>query len=632
MCGIVGYFNLRLAQEDRFPLLRQMCAPIAHRGPDDAGYYADEWVGLAMRRLSIIDLSGGHQPITNEDGSKQIVYNGEVYNFSELRRQLEQQGHRFSTASDTEVILHQYEQDGPACVERLNGMFAFAIWDRSTRTLFLTRDRMGIKPLYYYWDNQRLVFASEIKAILASGIVKREVNPQALWDYLTFRYVPQPETIWTNIHKLPPGHTLTISVDRPDPVVRRYWDIPYRDDRSIKSQAQYEQEFEELFLDAVRLRLIADVPVGILLSGGLDSSCVAAAVAETHNVQLSSFSVAFKDSPHINELPYARQVAKHINTDHNEIVIGQQEFCDFLPKFVHYTDEPLADLASVPLYYVSSLAGQKVKVVLSGEGSDEVLGGYNFEVVKRSFDKLARFQKIPLWLRKNVGGRLASLFGNRISQRMQKANTPISQYLERYPSNMTNYLSSAEKKALWQQPVSFAESMGKIQTELQNATTNDPLHQMFYVYCQSWLVEDLLMKADKMTMANSIELRVPFLDHRLVEWAAQTPSWTKVGRNSEGRYETKRVLRQFARQRLPSDIINRPKQGFPVPVYDWLSHQLKDWATDLLSSPNTHLYRWFESDPVRKQLELGTHKTASQIDRHRLWNLLILELWAREWL
>lgn len=632
MCGIVGYFNLSLAEEERWPLLRQMCDSIAHRGPDDAGYYADQSVGLGMRRLSIIDLSGGHQPISNEDGSKQIVYNGEVYNFSELRRQLEQQGHCFSTASDTEVILHQYEQDGPACVERLNGMFAFAIWDKPTRTLFLARDRMGIKPLYYYWDNQRLIFASEIKAILASRFVKREINRQAIWDYLTFRYVPQPETIWSKIHKVPPGHTLTISLAHPEPVIQRYWDISYKDDRTIKSEVEYAQEFEQLFLDAVRLRLIADVPVGILLSGGLDSSCVAAAVAETHNVRLSSFSVAFKDSPHINELPYARQVAKHINTEHNEIVIGEQEFCDFLPKFVHYTDEPLADLASIPLYYVSSLAGEQVKVVLSGEGSDEILAGYNFDVMKKRFDQIRRFQKLPSWLRQNVGQPLATLFGPRIARALQRANTPLDQYLQHYPSHMTNYLTSAEKEALWQEPVSFADSMGKIQAQLQRATTSDPLHQMLYVYCKSWLVEDLLMKADKMTMANSIELRVPFLDHRLVTWAAQTPSSIKVGRNGRAGYETKRVLRQFARTRLPSDIINRPKQGFPVPVYDWLSDQLKDWATELLTSRDTRLYSWFEADPLRKQLQVGTSQTASNMEKNRLWNLLILELWAREWL
>ena len=631
MCGIVGSFNLNLAQEERLHMLHRMCDTIVHRGPDDVGCYADDWVGLAMRRLSIIDLAGGHQPMTNEDGTKWIVYNGEIYNFSDLRHKLEKHGHHFRTTSDTEVVLHQYEQDGPACVEHLNGMFAFAIWDQSARTLFLARDRIGIKPLYYYWDSQRLIFASEIKAILASNHVERQVNPEALWDYLTFRYVPQPETIWANIHKLLPGHTLTISVDHPIPKVQRYWDIPYNDDNMHKTEVEYACEFEELFLDAVRLRLIADVPVGILLSGGLDSSCVAAAVAEIHNVRLNSFSVAFRNSPDINELPYARQVAQHIHTDHHETVIGEQEFCDFLPRFVHYTDEPLADLASVPLYYVSSLARHKVKVVLSGEGSDEVLGGYHFDATKKGFDKLVLFQSFPIWLRKGIGERVASLLGNRIADLIQKANTPIDQYLKRYPRNMTNYLTSAEKQVFWRERVSFAQSIGKIQAEVERATTDDPLHQLFYVYCQSWLVENLLMKADKMTMANSLELRVPFLDHRLVAWAAQTPSYTKVGRNGQGRYETKHILRQFARSRLPGDIISRPKQGFPVPVYDWLGHQLKDWATELLSSTDTHLYTWFEPVQVRKQLHTATSPNASKMDRHRLWNLLILELWAREW-
>lgn len=631
MCGIVGYFNLNLAETERLPLLHQMNEQIVHRGPDDAGYYADDCVGLAMRRLSIIDLAGGHQPIANEDGSKQIIYNGEVYNFAELRNRLEKQGHRFSTASDTEVILHQYEQDGPDCVSQLNGMFAFAIWDKTNRSLFLARDRMGIKPLYYYWDDGALVFASEIKAILASGYVGRRLNPQAVWDYLTFRYVPQPETIWANIYKLPPGHTLTISAASPRPVVKRYWDIPYTDNIRLKDEAEYVREFETIFLDAVRLRLIADVPVGILLSGGLDSSAVAVAIAKTHNARLSSFSVAFKDSPAINELPYAREVARYVNTDHNEIIIDQQDFCDFLPKFVYYTDEPLADLASIPLYYVSSLARQKVKVVLSGEGSDEILGGYNFELVQQRWDRMRQFQRLPLWLRQGLSERITTLFGNRVQELVRKANVPPEDYFKHYPSNMTHYFTSSQKQRLWKEQVAFEESINKIRTEVQRVETKDLLHQKLYIFCQSWLVEDLLMKADKMTMANSLELRVPFLDHRLVSWAAQTPSWLKVGRNHGQHYQTKRVLRQFAQAHLPTTIIERPKQGFPVPVYDWLSDRLKPWATDLLTSPDTYLYGWFESGQIQHQLQLGVSQTASIIDKSRLWNLLILELWAREW-
>jgi asparagine synthase (glutamine-hydrolysing) len=631
MCGIVGYLNLGLQVEEGLMMLHHMCDVVAHRGPDDSGFYANQWVGLGIRRLSIIDLLSGHQPIRNEDGSKQIIFNGEVYNFRDLRSKLQEQGHRFSTATDTEVILHQYEKDGKACVSHLNGMFAFAIWDQTNHTLFLARDRMGIKPLYYYWDGKKFLFASEIKALLTTPFVKRELNLQALWDYLTFRYVPQPETIWKNVYKLLPGHFLTLSVEKPEPEIQRYWDIPYNDDITIKSEKEYFGEFEKLFLDAVRLQLIADVPVGVLLSGGIDSSSVAAAISEVHNSRLSSFSVAFQDSPSISEWPYARKVALRVRTNHNEIVIGEKEFCDFLPKFVHYTDEPLADLASVPLYYVSNLAQKKVKVVLSGEGSDEILGGYNLDVTVRGWDRIHQFQSLPGWLRRNIVPCVAQLFGTRIKERIQKANIPIDQRLLLHPVNMTNYLTSNEKQDLFKEISSFRESSSIIKDEIHRAPTHHPLHQVLYIYCQSWLVEDLLMKADKMTMANSIELRVPFLDHRLVEWAARTPTWVKVGRNSLGAYETKRALRHFAHTRLPEEIICRPKQGFPVPVYDWLKNILKSWATEMLTSRNAEIYRWLKPEQVQRQLYLGTHNESSIIEKHRLWNLLILELWAREW-
>lgn len=631
MCGITGYFNLPINYEMRQQLLQCMCDVIAHRGPDDAGYYADDFAGLGMRRLSIIDLSSGHQPMTNEDGNRHIIFNGEIYNYRELRSKLLERGHHFSTASDTEVILRQYEQDGPECVQKLNGMFAIAIWDRVARKLFLARDRMGVKPLYYYWDGKHLLFASEIKALLESGYVPRVLNPQAMWDYLTFRYVPQPETIWENVYKLPPGHTLTIDADRLEPTVRRYWDIPYSDEQVIKSDAEYDQEFEELFLDAVRLRLIADVPVGILLSGGLDSSAVAAAIGEVHNSRLSSFSVAFKDSPAADERIFARQAAERVGTDHNEIVIDEHDFLDFLPRFVHFSDEPLADLASIPLYYVSSLAREKVKVVLSGEGSDEILGGYDFDRSVQKWNWLGQYQRLPTFIRRNLGSPVANLLGGHWPQRLEKANTPLDRIFVSNPFNMTNYFNSDEKIRILNPGHSFTDSQDLVRMDAARAKSGQPLHQALYVYCQSWLVEDLLMKADKMTMANSIELRVPFLDYRLVEWVARTPSWIKVGRNRSGKYETKRVLRHFAEKRLPAFIISRPKQGFPVPVYDWLSNKYKDWSVGLLSSNDTKLREWLRPSAIQEQLDQGTQPSSSHTDRQRLWNFLILELWMREW-
>ncbi len=631
MCGIAGYLGIPLSEEERIPFLHRMCDAIVHRGPDDDGYFTDGSAGLGMRRLSIIDLSTGHQPMTSEDGSKQIVFNGEVYNYRDLRPRLQAQGHSFRTQSDTEVILRQYEQDGPECVHKFNGMFAIAIWDAKNKNLFLARDRMGVKPLYYYWDGRTFLFASEIKALLATGLVPREVNEQALWDYLTFRYVPQPQSIWKNVYKLPPGHTLTVNIRNPELHPVRYWDIPYTDQIKGRSEAQLLSEFEELFIDAVRLRLIADVPVGILLSGGLDSSAVAAALGELHNAQLNSFSVAFEDSPDINELPYARQVAQHVGLTHHEVVIGEKEFLDFLPRFTRFADEPLADLASIPLYYVSQLARTKIKVALSGEGSDEILGGYNLDVYVRQWDQTRLWQKLPARFRENIAPKLAQWLGSQWEERLALANVPRDLQLLPARANMTDHLTSEAKHILFRHNGDCRDSFDIVRAELGRVPSTDPLHQLLYVFSQSWLVEDLLMKADKMSMANSIELRTPFLDYRLVEWAAHAPSKIKIGRNANGQYETKRILRQFARKRLPKEIIERPKLGFPVPLYDWLSTRLKAWTFDLLAAPDAMIYRWLDPAAVRAELVAGTQPDAGILDRHRLWDLLILEVWSREW-
>ena len=631
MCGIVGYINLSIEAEFRDPLLRKMCDTLYHRGPDDEGYYFDNDVGLGMRRLSIIDLKGGQQPLMNEDGNLHLVYNGEIYNYKVLRQSLIQKGHRFKTNSDSEVIIHQYEQDGPQCVNHFNGMFAFAVWDKARRSLFLARDRMGVKPLYYYWDGRCFLFASEIKAILSSGYVERKINERALWDYLTFRYVPQPDTIWANIFKLPPGHNLTIDADNPDPILNRYWDIPYGDNHENKSEDEYVHEFESLFKDSVKLRLISDVPVGVLLSGGLDSSSVAAAVREVHDGAMCSFNVAFRDSPGTDESSYARKVAEHVGMDHHEIVIDDRDFTEYLPKYVCMTDEPLADLASVPLHYVCSLAKNSVKVVLSGEGSDEILGGYDFDRVISRWKWIEKYQRLPSALRSSITSLFTPLVGENWGRKIKIANMNLDAMGGSYALNMTNYLDSNEKRLMFKGGATFRDSDEVVRADAARVSTRELLHKYLYVYCQSWLVEDLLMKADRMTMANSIELRVPFLDYRLVEWAAKAPAWTKIGGSGKAKSGTKRMLRGYAKGRLPDSIIRRPKQGFPVPVYGWLGNNLSAWAKELLASNDTKVCRWLTEGAVRQQLDRGTAPGAPLIEQHRLWNLLILELWMREW-
>lgn len=631
MCGIAGYYLDNNAIDDE-RLLRAMCDSMAHRGPDEEGYYLDGNFGMGMRRLSIIDLSSGQQPMSNEDGSKHIVFNGEIYNYRELHKDLVNRGHEFKTASDTETILHLFEDQGVNCVHPLNGMFTISIWDESTRELFLARDRMGVKPLYYYWDGKTFLFASEIKAIVASGLVELTINPQAIWDYLTFRYIPQPESIWNNVYKLLPGHTLTVGPDGKGPKVKRYWDIPYSDNWIEKKPEEYINEFEDLFLSAVKYRLISDVPVGVLLSGGIDSSAVVAAIAEVHNARLDSFSVAFKDSPQTDELYFARKVSEHTGTKHHEVVIGKDDFVDFLPQFVHFTDEPLADLASIPLYYVSKLAREQgMKVVLSGEGSDEILGGYGFERSQRMWDTFRRFQVLPKTVRQAAAAMAAPFTPARHKDKLGWITMPQKEWLRSTPFNMTHFLDQNDQSKLFGRRFSGKSSMGKLMAQTRLANSEIPLHQALYSYGQSWLVEDLLMKADKMTMATSIELRVPFLDYRLVEWAARTPPWVKVGGGPAGGYESKWILRRFSEKRLPAQIIHRPKRGFPVPVYDWLATDLKSWANELLSPSTAEIYDWLERSEVQDYLDKGTRQNSPEKDQHRLWHLLILELWLQAW-
>jgi len=621
MCGIVGCIN-RFSPVDH-ELIEMMCSVIRHRGPDDNGIFCRQSVGIGMQRLSILDIKGGHQPIFNEDNSLAIVYNGEVYNYKELYQDLLRKGHQFRSRCDTEVVIHQFEEQGIHSPQSLNGMFAYAIWDDNSGKLFMARDRIGIKPLYYYFDGNRFFFASEIKSLLVKGGVEKSLNIKALWDYLTFRYVPEPDTIWEGIKKLPPAHWLELDTKTWSCTLKKYWDMPFASDKIIaeqKPESLYLEEFKNLFEDSVSRHLQADVPVGILLSGGLDSSAVMAAVNQIRPEKTYAFSIGFKDGGEYNELPFSREAAQHLNIDPFEITMDHKDFIDFLPEFVYLTDEPLADLASIPLYYVSKLAAGHVKVVLSGEGSDEVLCGYDFENLYKMMETKRHSKKLPYYLKKYI-----------LKPFM---NIETSNGYYDFPSHsrisMTNFFSEEDKKSLFISSPDCSESLKLILEYYRRVPSLHPMNKILYMASQSWLVEDLLMKADKMTMANSLELRVPFLDHRIVEWAARLPVSMKIG-YLQGQLVTKKILRMYAKDKIPQSIISRPKKGFPVPAYNWLSGELKPFVSDVLNG-SSHCLSIFEKEELFALVKKGTSINAGITDRHKLWHLLILELWMQRWL
>ncbi|HJQ68933.1 MAG TPA: asparagine synthase (glutamine-hydrolyzing) [Blastocatellia bacterium] len=630
MCGIVGIMA-DLSGDECLRVVRRMNKALEHRGPDDEGVWSEAGFGFGMRRLSIIDLSGGHQPMWDEQGDLGVVLNGEIYNYKALTERLGREGWRFRTASDTEVALAGVAAKGLDAVHSWNGMFAVAAFDRREKRLLIIRDRMGVKPLYYFWDGQTFMFASEIKALLASQLAPRRVNNQALWDYLTFRYTPGPETIWEGIRKLPPGHALEVKPGQP-PREIRYWstDVFSDDSREPYSEKRADEEFASLFLDAVQLRLVAsDVPVGVLLSGGLDSSAVAAAAVELGHRNFHTFSVGFDDGGYESELPYARQVARHTGARYHEVVIGRREFLEMLPELVHFSDEPLADLASVPLLAVCRLARQDVKVVLSGEGSDEVLAGYDLDRSERGWELARALQRIPSPVLKAGALCTRPFLPERFRRHAERiAYEPLSTWNRVDRPNMTRVLGEREKEDLW--PASGMRDSDRIlRAQYGDARSDDPLQQLLSVYQKGWLIEDLLMKADKMSMATSLELRTPFLDYRLVEWANRQPNAAKVRRTGLGQYTTKSVLRRFAAGRLPEEILNRPKRGFPVPAYSWVQNGLADWARDLLVGPDSRVGRAFRRDSILRHSESA--RGGSLESAHRVWSLVVLEYWLRKW-
>jgi asparagine synthase (glutamine-hydrolysing) len=621
MCGICGVHEYRHRRPVDQATLGDMLAVIRHRGPDDEGVLLDGEVGLGARRLSIIDLAGGRQPIANEDGTVVLACNGEIYNYRELTDRLRRRGHRFSTAVDTEVILHLYEEHGQDCVHHLRGMFAFALWDAGRRRLFLARDRLGIKPLYYALAGERLIFGSEIKAILRHPAVSARVDLEALSNFLSLKYVPAPQTLFDGILALPPGCTL--SCDAAGPVVRRYWDLSFagRADRRA-DEATYAEQLEALLEDSVREHLMSDVPFGAFLSGGVDSSTIVALMSQFLDEPVKTFSVGFTgEGAAFSELPYARLVADRYQTDHHEVFVGARDLIDLSEKVIWHLDQPIADEAALANLMVAELAARHVKMVLTGEGGDELFAGYARYVGER-FAWLARRAPAPVRsLALAASARLPGLRRPKIALFALCQPDEIARLTDWFP------LFNREAKAALlsddlRRALGGATADAVVARQLAGSDATDPLSRMLYLDTKLWLPDDLLARGDKMSMAASLEARVPLLDHRLVEFAASLPPDLKLRRLAR-----KYLLKKVARRWLPGPVVDRKKQGFPMPMSLWFRGEARPFVRDHLSPSTVRRRGLF--DPTYVERLLVEHEAGTADHGGLIWGLLGVELWHR---
>jgi asparagine synthase (glutamine-hydrolysing) len=625
MCGICGIVTAEHGDKIDDRILRQMTYAITHRGPDDDGFYVNGQVGLGMRRLSIIDLVTGDQPVSNEDGRLWVVFNGEIYNYKDLYAEFTAKGHKFTTQSDTEVIVHAYEEYGVDCPKSFNGMFAFALWDKTEKRLLLARDHLGIKPLYYWLDRDRIIFGSELKSIILHPAVVKEVDLEALDQFLTLEYIPTPRTIFKNIYKLPPGHRLIYQDGQHK--VEEYWDIPDLD--TPQDEEVVQEMLVDLIDEAVNMQLMSDVPLGAFLSGGIDSSSVVAAMSMSSSGPVRTFSIGFHDATY-NELPYARAVAKRYGTDHTEEILNP-DIVELVEKLVPHLDEPFGDFSIFPTYLVSEVARRQVKVVLSGDGGDEIFGGYD-TYVAQAMDRYYRY--LPGGVRRNILPRLMT----RIPPRPEKKGVinKSKRFIEgaALPTSLQHtrwmmFITENDRYELYRPEVRAAlngwSTADVFEGHFEKKSHWPPLAQQQYVDIKTYLVDDILTKVDRMSMSVSLEARVPLLDYRIVELAVNLPSEMKIYQG-----ETKRIFKQAMSDRLPDDILYKPKQGFSIPIKHWLRDSLKPMMTDLLSPQKIKQRGYFNNECVSEWME--EHLDGVQNHSHRLWALMVLEIWSQQFM
>jgi asparagine synthase (glutamine-hydrolysing) len=619
MCGIAGFYAYKGGRASDEPTLDRMLDVIWHRGPDDSGSHIQGPVGIGTRRLSIIDLEGGHQPMANEDGSVVVVQNGEIYNYRELLGMLRSRGHTVTTSSDTETIVHLYEDHGDDFVHELRGMFGLAVWDARRQRLVLARDRLGIKPLYYTDIGGELVFGSEIKSIVQHPGVEVRPNLTALGQFLALKYVPSPATMFEGIKALPPGHLL--SCDRDGIKVERYWDLSFRRDAGPSSEEEAAERLEELLVDAVRSHLVSDVPFGAFLSGGIDSSTIVALMSQMLDSPVRTFAVGFEgDGQFVSELPYARLVAERWGTDHHEVLIGANDFIDRLEKVVWHLDQPIADEASLPNYMVSELAARHVKMILSGEGGDELFAGY----ARYSFERLSPiFTAVPRPVRTLAVATVDRLPRTRRAKIALRALSEpdearrLTSWFPLFNEQRLDALLSDELRASLDGSVSdvFAEHLGR-------ADGRDVVSRMLYVDTKLWLPDDLLARGDKTSMATSLEARVPLLDYPLVEYAASLPPSLKL-RGKTRKY----LLRKVAAKWLPEEVLTRKKEGFPTPVSLWFRGEARDFLREHLSPATIRRRGLFNPSYVERLID--EHDRGFADYGTLLYGLLTVELWHR---
>ena len=624
MCGIAGKLYFAPGAQANRPEIEAMLRPIHHRGPDGQGIHLDGPAGLGHVRLAIIDVDGGPQPMTNEDGTVWIVFNGEIYNFQALREDLVARGHQFRSHSDTEVIIHLYEEYGLDCLRHLRGMFAFAIWDQKRRRLFVARDRVGIKPLYYCQTPEALYFASELKAIITDPKVSRETNPVALRQFFSFYYLPGEETLFKSIHKLAPGHHLV--AEQGKVTIQRYWDLQFTEERWGRTFEEVVEELYGLLGSTVRDHMIADVPVGVLLSGGVDSSAVLNFAVKGTDKKVKAFTIGFDGNQVVDERPYARMAAQRFGAEHHELSITAEDFWNFLPTYAWHMEEPVCEPPAVALHYISELARKHVKVLLSGEGGDEAFAGYpnyphmlRLERIRRAMGPLAR----PVGVAADFAG---SLFGHEKAQRYGYAlGRPLAEHYFSRTSTPTvafnriakgffspSFLAATSGDAA-------ASFMAKLLRPVENTSL---LNQMLYADTKTWLPDDLLVKADKITMASSLELRVPLLDHKVLEFAASLRPEHKVQGN-----DTKRALKAAFAKVLPEEILTRKKAGFPVPYSRWLSGELAPRVREIILSEKAKSRGYYDPKALERLVE--THERDNSHPK-AIFSLLVVELWHRQ--